>query len=297
MKNSVFVFVFVALLLGPCSKTNETTQMTGAEVKTNVVDCLGKMFQDDGTNIWYQKAGTDDYADKSPTKTRFHLDKEELRGYEHLFDCTWEQAESSDADVTTAASVSIGEDEKHCFRFLLGNNIVICIDGENRTYYRAYNEKAESSFDFPMAPLSHEIMFEFSGYELSASNLPLKDHNFASKEEIAYAFLEQKIAYLKAMTPENWYALTDYQIRDLKVEEENDNKFVFLLDSAIKPKVLENSPWMAGNGGYGEGKWAGYIVRSGQYRLDLIDGYWKCVAADGGDVTLKDNLVPNPMLE
>lgn len=283
----------VVILAGSCSTSSISQSQTGGtsgtiavDVKTEAINHMGEMFAG-GTKIWYQYAEKDDSANKNQTKTEFDLEEAYSKRYEHLSDCIWERSEAP-SDITSA-SVSIGDDKEHCFRFLLGSDSVICIDGEKTTYYRAYIETPRDSLEYPKAPLSEDIKREYSGYEVSASNLPLKDDNFKSKEDIAYAFLAQKIAYLKCMTPENWYALTDYQILELRLEEDGGAKFIFSVKTAIKPKVYANEglPWIAGNGENGEGKWSGYIINSGGYRLDLKNGYWEGVGP-AGDITLND---------
>ena len=281
------VIVF-AIILGACSTNmnspGETEGTAEVDVRTNAIDQLDGMF-DNGTKIWYQKSENSEYSNL--TKTSFDLEEDYFDRYKHLFDCVWEQAEPPDTD-TTAAAGAIGDDEEHCFYFLLGSDTVIYMDGEKASYYRAYIKTPKDSLEYPMAPLSENLMREYSDNEVSASNLPLKDNNFKSKEDIAYAFFEQKTTYLKSMTPENWYALTDYQILDLKVEEDGGDKFIFWVETAIKPKVYANDglPWIAGSGWNGEGEWTGYIIKTGLYRLDLINGYWECIIAGAGDITL-----------
>jgi hypothetical protein len=228
-----------------------------------------------GTKIWYEYAEGYDAPGKDLTQKSFDLDEDKIKRFRSLFDCTWELADSSDADDTGAA-VFIGDDDKHCFRFYLGSDIVAYIDGEETEYYRAYTVGEDFSPDYPRAPLSKAIMQEFSGYERSANRfISLEADNFESKEEIAYAFMELQIAYFKAMTPENCYSLTDYQILELSLSQSEEDKFIFRVKPAIKPKVYEGSLWFAGSGEAGEGEWAGYIIRNDYYRLDLINGYWE----------------------
>ena len=240
-------------------QAGETLETEEVDIKTDVINYLDEVFTG-GTKIWYQYAETDTTAKKNPTETEFDLEASHSKRYKYLCDCIWERAEPP-GDIK-AASVSIGDDKEHCLRFLLGNNSVIQIDGKKATYYCAYIETPRDSLEYPKAPLSEDIMREYSGYEVSASNTPSKDQNFKSKEDIAYAFLAQKIAYFKAMTPENWYALTDYQILALSVEKDGGNKFIFSVKTAVKPKIYANDglPFIAGNGEKGEGKWDGYIV-------------------------------------
>ena len=244
-------------------------------IKEDNIERLEGMFAG-GTKIWYEYAEDCDAPDKYLTQKSFDLDEDKFKLYEHLFNCTWERGDSADAD-DSGAVVFIGDDDKGCFRFYLGSDIVAYIDGEETEYYRAYIEIEEDYFpDYPRALLPKVIMQEFSGYERFANRvIYLKADDFESKEDIAYAFMELQIAYLKAMTPENWYSLADYQILELSLSQSKEDKFIFCVKPAIKPKVYENSIWFAGSGEAGKGEWAGYIIRNDYYRLDLINGYWE----------------------
>lgn len=285
MKKILISVAFIIILSGILlvyhhAHTNRAPSSDAPDVNGEVKNHLAKILDSDNLTLWYEY---EEAPEDSPAP-QFEISADERIMFQYVFEnSTWEKASAS--DMPKGSSVNFGsKDDKH-FLFWSGETVVAYLDDNGLAFYRA-QYRAPDDAGGSVSPLSEKIFEEFSSLESNAAIHVKVKNSGQGHLDVAYQYIIRGINALYGMTEENHQSIKDYQVLNLHITEDADDKFVFCEEKAVKPRYPHTNAYLAGNGYEGDGEWSEYRISTSLYKLELRNGYWVCTNIGSGDIHL-----------